>query len=330
MQSVLVIRRDNIGDLVCTTPLFRTLREHFPDARLCALVNPYNRAVLDNNPIIDKIYAFPNERHWPSEHSWREVYGQQASLLLELRREKFDCIVQASRSTRRQDKIFGRLIGGKRYLRRDHDPDTGHETTRTVSVLKPLNIGTSAIPEPRVYPDIPTTRRMHSILQNSVSGACPSAIHLSARNKENQWPLERYREFLRRAVKEGGRFVVLWSPGDKRSAGHPGDDEKAASLKHELAGLPITFLPTHTVTELISVLAVCANLIGCDGGHCHLASGLGTPVLGLYCDSKVFEWRPWGPEHRIVSAPLVPDVRVDDVLTAYRDLPTTLSSPWVR
>ena len=30
MKKVLIIRRDNIGDLVCTTPLFSALREALP------------------------------------------------------------------------------------------------------------------------------------------------------------------------------------------------------------------------------------------------------------------------------------------------------------
>ena len=57
-QKILVIRRDNIGDLVCTTPLFQALRKRFPDAYLCALVNSYNLAVLENNPDVDRVYAF--------------------------------------------------------------------------------------------------------------------------------------------------------------------------------------------------------------------------------------------------------------------------------
>ena len=50
MKSVLVVRRDNIGDLVCTTPLFTALRRRYPDAWIGALVNSYNAAVLDRKP----------------------------------------------------------------------------------------------------------------------------------------------------------------------------------------------------------------------------------------------------------------------------------------
>ncbi|MHB8536282.1 MAG: glycosyltransferase family 9 protein, partial [Sulfuricaulis sp.] len=51
-RRFLVIRRDNIGDLVCTTPLIHALRQRYPKARLCLLVNSYNRPVVENNPDI--------------------------------------------------------------------------------------------------------------------------------------------------------------------------------------------------------------------------------------------------------------------------------------
>ena len=36
-MRILVVRRDNIGDLVCTTPLFAALRRQYPQAWLGAL-----------------------------------------------------------------------------------------------------------------------------------------------------------------------------------------------------------------------------------------------------------------------------------------------------
>ena len=41
---ILILRRDNIGDLVCTTPLLAALRAQLPGAWLGALVTTYNAA----------------------------------------------------------------------------------------------------------------------------------------------------------------------------------------------------------------------------------------------------------------------------------------------
>ena len=56
---ILVIRRDNIGDLACTTPLLRALRSQLPDAYLAALVTQYNAAVLAGNPDLDAVIPIP-------------------------------------------------------------------------------------------------------------------------------------------------------------------------------------------------------------------------------------------------------------------------------
>ena len=60
--NILVIRRDNIGDLVCTTPLITALRQRFPKAWIGALVNSYNARVLDGNPDQDEVFIYTKER----------------------------------------------------------------------------------------------------------------------------------------------------------------------------------------------------------------------------------------------------------------------------
>ena len=61
--KILVIRRDNIGDLVCTTPLISALRLRYPRAHIAALVNTYNRQVLEGHPDLDAVYAYAKAKH---------------------------------------------------------------------------------------------------------------------------------------------------------------------------------------------------------------------------------------------------------------------------
>ena len=62
-MRILVVRRDNIGDLVCTPPLFAALRRRYPQAHIAALVNSYNAAVLDDNPDVDEVHSYTKLRH---------------------------------------------------------------------------------------------------------------------------------------------------------------------------------------------------------------------------------------------------------------------------
>ena len=62
-MKILVVRRDNIGDLICTTPFFAALRRRHPEAWIGALVNSYNAPVLDRNPDIDEVFAYQKLKH---------------------------------------------------------------------------------------------------------------------------------------------------------------------------------------------------------------------------------------------------------------------------
>src|SRR5260221_14738419 len=57
-RRLLLIQRDNIGDLVLSTPFIRVLRARYPSARIDALVNSYNAPVLERNPHVDSVFAY--------------------------------------------------------------------------------------------------------------------------------------------------------------------------------------------------------------------------------------------------------------------------------
>ena len=57
-EDILLIRLDAIGDLVCTTPVIRELKKFYPDARIHLVINKNNKAIVENNPYIYKVYLF--------------------------------------------------------------------------------------------------------------------------------------------------------------------------------------------------------------------------------------------------------------------------------
>ncbi len=54
-ESIFVLRSNDIGDLLVTTPLFEALRSRFPDARIAAGIGDWNREILENNPNVDEV-----------------------------------------------------------------------------------------------------------------------------------------------------------------------------------------------------------------------------------------------------------------------------------
>src|SRR3981081_1868208 len=54
-RRILVLRNNDIGDLLVVTPLFAALRNRFPNAEIIAGVGSWNRPVLESNPHVTRI-----------------------------------------------------------------------------------------------------------------------------------------------------------------------------------------------------------------------------------------------------------------------------------
>ena len=80
--KILVIQTAKIGDLVCTTPVFREIKKNFPDCYLTAMVLAQTKDVLSNNPRIDEIIVI------------NDYSGIQGGLRLikKLRRDHYDWV----------------------------------------------------------------------------------------------------------------------------------------------------------------------------------------------------------------------------------------------
>src|SRR6202035_3183521 len=53
--SILVLRNNDLGDLVTVTPLFQVLRSAFPEAHIVAAVCSWAKDILKNNPYISEV-----------------------------------------------------------------------------------------------------------------------------------------------------------------------------------------------------------------------------------------------------------------------------------
>jgi hypothetical protein len=187
---LLVIRRDNIGDLVCTTPLIAALRERYPDGHIAALVNTYNEAVLAGNPDVDAVYAYEKGKHRRGR-SILAVYADRMRLIAKLRSQKFDYAILATPGFAAHSLRLARWVGarhvlgysdpGKTHARLDIAlPYDGgaktHEVERVFGLLKALGIKSSP-PAARVFPDpslVVDPRQAHGS-GTPVVGACERA-----------------------------------------------------------------------------------------------------------------------------------------------------------
>jgi len=313
-RRILVVRRDNIGDLVLTTPLIHALRERFPAAWIGALTNGYNAPVLAGNPDLNAVYAYDKAKHRPDR--WRlRVAAGTARLLLELRRLRIDLAIIAAPGYQRQSLNLVRWIAAHEVLG-FAAPGDGRRITLPVEygsgaalhaaqdvfrLLAPLGVHDDPGPC-RMTVDPQTLAAMRQRLAGTRQPLV--ALHISARRPRQQWPAQRFAEVIAALNRDGATVMLLWAPGTENDPRHPGDDAKAQAVR-ELAGAQAALVPvpTTSLAELAAALS-CADLMVCaDGGAMHVAAAVGTPVVAMFGDSPPHRWRPWGVNHRVVAAP---------------------------
>lgn len=317
-MKILVIRRDNIGDLICTTPLLAALRRQWPAAWIGVLANRYNAPILAGNPDIDAIFAYRKAKHRAAGESRLAVWRATAALLWQLRRMKLDLVLCASPGARR----FARLLGARRSVEADRTGN-GHETEITFRLLAPLDI--DAAPGPLLLrPDASIVAHLVRRLGLPAGPERRIAMHLSARKPRQRWPAEHFAELARRLLAAGlaERILLFWAPGTENDALHPGDDGKAARLLDDLDGLPVTPVPTRELADLVAGLSLADAVVCSDGGAMHVAAGLGKPIVCFFGNSSAARWHPWGVPYELLQKPTqdVADISVDETHEACRRL----------
>lgn len=337
--NLLVIRRDNIGDLVCTTPLIHALRQHYPKARICVLVNSYNRPVVENNPDIDTVYSYMKAKHREEGTSVFGVYWDRLRLMRELRRERFDYAILAgahflSRALRfarliRPKHIIGFTEPGKRGVERIDAgvpyslPRPLHEVEDIFRLLAPLGIEGEP-PPMRVFPATPALAQAQAALrEKKLPPENVIGVHISARKPSNRWPAEHFIALIRSLhEKHQAAFMLFWSPGSASNPRHPGDDEKAQQIMCQLGDVPILAYPTDRLDQLIAGLSLCRAVVCSDGGAMHIAAALGKPILCFFGKSDKTRWYPWKARHALLRPPSldVADIGVEEAVAAFERL----------
>lgn len=334
---ILLVRRDNIGDLICTLPLISAIRQLNPTARIDILVNSYCALVVLGNPDLDHVYIYTKAKHRESGESALGVYWRRLLLTLKLRFARYDWLVLANVSCQPRPLRWAKQVGAKRIVGFTEagckgadaitDPiplvrDQGkHEVEYLMQLLQPFG-HVEQISAARIAPDPALLRQAESALTFARRFGKPLiGINLSARLPSQQWPAEKFIELINR-LKASYHCVLFWSPGSASNAGHPGDDEKAEQVSAPFDKDDVSRMPTQQLGELIAGISCVDLLVTADGGALHIGAACGKPEVVMFGDSDSTQWYPWRVPYKLLH-PASRDVRTIaavDVATAVDQL----------
>jgi len=313
MNRFLIVRTSSLGDLVHGLPVASAIKKALPSAHVAWIVEKQFEALLKACPCVDEPIPV-RLRGGPSRLLDASDLRHLISFLRRRARGKFDVAIDLQgllRSgvltllSRAPVRIgfpgpFVRERANTFFtnLRPAAIPARSHVIDRNLALLHPLGI---RLQGHRAFPlclPAPLPRRPLPGAGNPKARIWVG-LHPAAGWPTKQWGAERYAGLADRIAKRwNARVFVLWGPGERELAG-----TVLRSMR-----TPAELAPEMGVGLLAEFLARCDLVVGGDSGPLHLASALGTPVVGLYGPSDPVRNGPAGPGARIVrtGAPCAP------------------------
>lgn len=332
VRKILVVRLDQIGDLVCALPVFPELRAKYPYAKISVLADVHARAVLANNPFVDKLFTFRN--NWFSRNgkwSWFNFWR----VIFELRKEKFDLGIDLRGDIRNILLLcfagvryrIGYGIGGGRALlhKKVKYRRNLHQVELNARVVASKNIPRNEL-KPEIYLSQQELNHAREYLrgQGVQEGETVIAVHPEAGYPSKSWGNENFAALIQKlTANPGNKILVLGLKEAHFVAEACKESDRVIDLVGKLG-----------LRDMIAVLANVQVFVGNDSGPSHLAQAVGTPCVILASGTNRYEdwglWReplqafyhdvPCAPCYlsvcKVKGHPCMSNISVEDVLTA--------------
>jgi heptosyltransferase-3 len=305
IKKILVIKLRHIGDVLLSVPVFRALRENFPEAHIAALVNSGTEEVLEASPFIDEILVFDRSI---KKMNFSKKYTKEISFLRTIRRKGFDMTVDLTGGDRAAIISFvsgaAHRLGhdiregflGKRYLYTclAKKNNNHHIVLQNLEIVKQSGIKTDNF---SVDISIPEDARMFAdrILEKNRTDKNTPVVHV---HPTSRWLFKCWRdEYMAEVINwlaDRGITVIVTSAPDKREMEKAKKILSFVNSRFTAHGSRLLDMCGKTTIKQIAAISEVSDLFfGVDSAPMHIAAAVGTPVIALFGPSGAFHWGPW-------------------------------------
>jgi lipopolysaccharide heptosyltransferase II len=295
-RSIVLIKPCCIGDVIMTTPLLDVIQHNYPDADITYVAGTWSKTIPEHHPAVHTVIDC-GSLGIPGHYGFKDYM----EMVRHLRRQHFDLAFVLDRSPMLTllPWLAGvpRRVGpdslGRGFSLTDRVPvstsrnQLQHQADIYLDLARALQL-TIGQPRLRFVPTVEERQCIQSSIQVQVAVFAGGGSNPGMELTVKRWPLERYREIVRRLVEELGVQVLLI-----------GGREDSTLNEQLLAGLD---LPAGSVINLAgqtsfgqtaAQIEACALFIGNDSSPMHLAAAVGTPVIAIFGPTSPAEYGPY-------------------------------------
>ncbi|MBU7583984.1 MAG: glycosyltransferase family 9 protein [Nostoc sp. TH1S01] len=341
-KSVLILRPDNLGDVVLFSGALRHIRNYFPNATISICVKEYVKNYIEHCPYIDYIYtwekyAVPSSifdynarlrKYWLSKH-WIGLFDRlyRKHLLKDL---NADLLLVPTRSPKKgvygEHTVISDIpaqikigIAGD-YSNQNHQTDLKaerlytqrlkldqglqdlHEFNVTAELLQFLGLNISV---PDLWPEVWTMEEDRIWAEQRIPKSSKSIVLglcPGATYTKKLYPIEQYKAIFESVNDETFTIILFGSKSERNLCEQI--QQEIQNCKNVIKVLNLA--GDSTIRQLIEGLRNCDVVLSADSASLHLSVSLRKPVVGIMGGGHYGRFYPWGDPriHRVVNKPM--------------------------
>lgn len=296
-KHLCILRLSAVGDVCHTVPVVRSIQRQWPEIRITWIIGKLEASLVGDIPGIEFI-IFDKSRGWRA----------YTDLRAQLKGQHFDALLQMQISIR--SSLASLLIPADIKLGFDKERAKDYQWLFTNARIPPKArqhvmdglfgfAQTIGVTDLEPHWDIPIPEAAQGFVAQQLPGNTPIlAISPCSSNRARNWrnwSAEGYAQVADYAAEKHGMQVVL--------TGGPSQLEKdygekiSALTQHK----PINLIGQTNLKQLLAILQRATVLISPDSGPAHMATTVGTPVIGLYVTSNPDRTGPYLSQQWVVN-----------------------------
>ncbi len=271
-KSILIIKWDEIGDMVYALPTFHPLHSEYPEANITLLCKPFVKPLTMHHPAIHQIIdELPKNKKFDMIVELRGNWNTFIYTLKHLPYKRLD------RGTVR----FKNKLGGGQV----------HEVETNLTIIKPiLTNATKQWPSP-IYIDKESQLEADEfVVKNRLVDF--AVIHCGGRRALRQWPLANF-AVLARTLKDNYKLDIVF-------VGTEEDNIAINEVIHMSDREAIKCTHNFSLLNLAALVGKAKLFVGNESGPLHIAALMNIPLVGIYGPGVKDIFYPIGKKSRVV------------------------------
>lgn len=296
-MKILLVRTDNIGDLVVTLPLVELIKQDNPEHKIWFLVQDYAVPVIDVCPGIDGCLSFTRLSSLARKKAVKEIKAQNFDIAIVVHP---NCAASRLLWKARIPKRVGtyrrlyHLIHCNRWVNLARSGSKQHEGVLNTRLLKPVfpaavreSLDNFPLPKLKVTQSYPNVERIRD------KGRKAIILHPGSNGHGREWALERWQAL---AEKLDPMQYQIFVTGARSEAARFSCASWPDSVENIMGQL--------SLVEFIALISRAHGLIAGSTGPVHLAGALGIHALALQSSSPgrgPWRWKPLGEKAEFIT-----------------------------